>query len=125
MALPDRSPLGDLALLTLVVAHGTDADLDPRETRVLVQQLDDVGETLGDVHSGADLSDLVETAVGDYGALSVRELDVVVGRLAHALDGAQLARAHAALVRVADADGVVHTMEKTFLRHLAQAWGLD
>ena len=120
-----HSPLADLALLTLVVAHGTDADLDPRETRVLVQQLDEVGEDLRDAHSGADLSDLVEAAVKAYGALSVRDLDEVVDRLGRALDPAQVARVHAALVRVADADGVVHTMERTFLRHLAQAWGLD
>ncbi len=123
--MPDSpSPLADLALLALVVAHGTDADLDPRETHVLVQQIDEVGADLRDAHSGADLSRLVEGAVAAYGALSVRGLDDVVTRLGDALDAAQIARAHAALVRVADADGVVHTMEKTFLRHLAQAWGL-
>lgn len=119
------SPLADLALLTLVVAHGTDADLDPRETQVLVQQLDEVGEELRDAHSGADLSGLVEAAVAAYGELSIRDLDEVVARLRRTLDQAQIARAHAALVRVADADGVVNTMERTFLRHLAQAWGLD
>ena len=119
------SPLADLALLALVVAHGTDADLDPRETHVLVQQLDEVGEELRDAHSGADLSLLVESAVRAYGELSVRGVDEVVTRLGQTLDAAQIARAHAALVRIADADGVVHTMEKTFLRHLAQAWGLD
>ncbi|WP_420454973.1 TerB family tellurite resistance protein [Rubrivirga sp.] len=128
MAHPDSpeapSPLDDLALLTLVVAHGTDADLDPRETRVLVRQLDALSDVFDDAHSGADLSDLVENAVEAYGRLSVRGLDDVVARLRDTLDTALLARAHAALVEVADADGVVHTMEKTFLRHLAQAWRL-
>ncbi len=123
---PDASsPLADLALLTLVVAHGTDADLDPRETRVLVDQLDRISGVLGDAISGADLSDLVERAVGAYGAVSVVGLDTVVARLRDALDAVQLARAHAALVQVADADGVVHTMEATLLRHVAQAWGLE
>ena len=123
----DPAPLADLALLTLVVAHGTDADLDPRETRALVHQLDLLSDAFGgdEVHSGADLSDLVERAVEAYGALSVRGLDDVVIRLRDALDPTQLARAHAALVEVADADGVVHTMEKTFLRHVAEAWDID
>ena len=125
--MPDSSPLADLVLLTLVVAHGTDADLDPRETKTLVHQLDLLSDTFGDedIRSGADLSDLVERAVEAYGALSVRGLDDVVIRLRDGLDAAERARAHAALVEVADADGVVHTMEKTFLRHVAQAWGLD
>lgn len=120
------SPLADLALLCLVVAHGTDADLDPRETQVVVEQLDRLAADLGEeAHSGFDLSGLVETAVGAYGALSLRDLDDVVGRLRESLAPEVLARMHAALVRVADADGVVHTMEKAFLLHLAQSWGLD
>ena len=120
------TPLEDLALLTLVVAHGTDADLDPRESRALVRQLDLLSDAFGDdaVHSGADLSHLVEAAVEAYGALSVLGLDAVVGRLKERLSETERARAHAALVEVADADGTVHTMEKTFLRHVAQAWGL-
>lgn len=120
------TPLEDLALLTLVVAHGTDADLDPRETRALVHQLDLLSDAFGEdsVHSGADLSHLVEAAVAAYGRLSVVGLDEIVARLGDRLSKAERARAHAALVEVADADGVVHTMEKTFLRHIAQAWGL-
>ena len=120
------TPLDDLALLTLVVAHGTDADLDPRETRVLVEQLGELASVLApDVHSGADLSDVVERAVGAYGALRVAGLDAVVARFRDAVPPETLARAHAALVRVADADGVVHTMERTVLLHVAQAWGLE
>ena len=120
----EPTPLADLALLALVVAHGTDADLDPRESREMVRQLDHIAAAFGDEASGADLSDLVERAVRDYGRLSVIGLDTVVARLGAALTPAQTARAHAALVEVADADGKVHTMERTLLRHLAQAWGL-
>ncbi len=118
------SALADLALLTIVMAHGTDADLDPRETQILVQQLSLLSSSDGGAASGADLSDLVETAVEAYGELSVRGLDDVVGRLGQALSPEDLARAHAALAAVADADGHVHTMEAAFLRHVAQAWGL-
>ena len=123
MAAP--SPLTDLALLTLVVAHGTDADLDPRESREVVRQLEQVAAELGDEISGADLSDLVEAAVQGYGELSVVGLDAVVLRMRDAWSPVHLARAHAALVGVADADGVMHTMEETVLRHIGQAWGLE
>ncbi len=123
MAAP--TPLADLALLTLVVAHGLDADLDPRESREVVRQLEQVALEIGDEISGADLSDLVESAVQRYGSLSVVGLDTVVLRLRDALPPVHLARAHAALVGVADADGVMHTMEETVLRHIGQAWGLE
>ena len=117
-------PLADLALIALVVAHGTDATLDPRESREIVRQLDLVASEVGDEASGADLSGLVERAVRAYGELRVTGLDEVVARLGAALTPAQAARAHAALVEVADADGAVGTMERTLLRHLAQAWSL-
>lgn len=120
------TPLADLALLTLVVAHGTDADLDPRETRAIVEQLAELAEAVsGDAVSGADLSDVVEAAVEAYGDVRVQGLDRVADRLRGALAPPLLARAHAALVAVATADGVVHTTEGAFLRHLAHAWGLD
>ena len=118
------SPLADLALLALVIAHGTDADLDPRETREVVHQLDELSSDFGIDQSGADLSHLVEDAVSAYGALRVRGIDDVVARLNETLDDGQRQRALAALVSVADADGVLHTMEATVLRHLAQAWGV-
>ena len=122
----EPGPLSDLAVLTLVVAHGTDASLDPRETRVLVEQIADLAAVLDpDVHSGADLGDVVEQAVDAYGDLSVVGLDTVVARFRDTVPAPTLARAHAALVQVARADGVVHTMERTVLRHLAQAWDLD
>ena len=120
------TPLADLAVLTLVVAHGTDADLDPRETRMLVQQLGELSTLLDpDVHSAADLGAVVEAAVEAYGSLSAVGLDAVVARFRDAVGPALLARSHAALVRVAAADGVVHTMERTVLLHIAQAWGLE
>lgn len=120
-----RDVLADLALLSLVVAHGTDADLDPRETHALVEQVEALSQAFGHETSGEDLSDLVEGAVRAYGDLRVLGLDVVVERVGARTSPAGLARIHAALVAVAEADGRVHTMERTVLRHLAHAWRLD
>ena len=117
-------PLEDLALLTLVVAHGTDAELDARETRALVHQLALMEPRLGHGEGAFDLGEWVHRAVEAYGALSVVELDDVVARLGDALDGTERTRALEALIRVAQADGVFHTMERTFLRHVAQVWGV-
>lgn len=122
---PTRDVLADLALIALVVAHGTDADLDPRETRALVAQVEELARAFGEDPSGEDLSAYVEGAIGAYRDLSVRGLDDVVERVRQRTSPAGLARIHAALVAVAEADGVVHTMERTVLRHIAHAWRLD
>lgn len=122
---PARDVLADLALLALVVAHGTDADLDPRETRTLVEQVQALADVFGEEPSGEDLSALVEAAVAAYGDLRVRGLDDVVERVGMRASPAGLSRLHAALVAVAEADGEVSTMERTLLRHLAHAWRLD
>ncbi|MGB3542568.1 TerB family tellurite resistance protein [Rubrivirga sp.] len=119
------SPLADLALLALVVAHGTDGALDPRETHEMVHQLDVMSGWLEEAHSSSDLSALVQQAVRAYGDVRVVGLDDVVARVRDTLSLDDRARAHASLVEVADADGTLHTMEKTFLRHVAEAWGLD
>ncbi|MEM0963851.1 MAG: TerB family tellurite resistance protein [Bacteroidota bacterium] len=90
-----------------------------------LRQLSLLAEWFGEELSGADLSSLVEGAVRRYGEIRVQGLDEVVDGLREVLTPADRARAHAALVEVAHADEVVHTMERTFLRHLADAWGLS
>ena len=72
------SPLADLALLSLVVAHGTDGDLDPRETNEVVRQLDVMSDWLEGAHSSSELSELVRHAVRAYGDVRVVGLDEVV-----------------------------------------------
>ena len=117
--------LDDLALLALVVAHGTDADLDPRETDALARGLEAISlEFAGAPLSGAELGSLFDRAVGTYRSMSVTDLDEVVSRLAVALDLDQRRRILLTLNRVAGADGVVHTMERTVIGHIAQSWGV-
>lgn len=124
--MPDApTPLVDLALLAIVVAHGMDSDLNVQETEVLVDRVAGAAVALvGHELSGDQLSEIVQGAVERYGALSVQDLDGVVEATRTGWDDGRRARAFAALVAVAEADGVVHTMERTFLRHLGTAWGV-
>ena len=115
--------LADVAVVALVVAHGMDADLDPRESRVAVENLTGLSETLTGTRLGmAELSTHVEGAVTRYGHLTVPAFEALVESLARRLDADARAAAFAVLVSVAEADGVVRTMEQTVLRHIATAW---
>ena len=117
--------LGDLTVVALVVAHGTDADLDPRESRVVVERLSASAEAFaGRAVSMAELSHEVETAIERYRRLTVPDVDVLVARVGAALGEARTGAAFAMLVAVAEADGAVSVMERTVLRHIAEAWGV-
>lgn len=115
--------LADVAVVALVVAHGMDADLDPRESRVAVEHLTGLSETITGSRLGmAELSTHVEDAVARYGRLTVPGFEALVESLAETLGTDGRAAAFAVLVGVAEADGVVRTMEQTVLRHIAAAW---
>ena len=117
--------LSDLAIVALLVAHGTDADLDPRESRVAVERLSASAEALaGRSVSMAELSHEVETAIDRYRRLTVPDVDALVARVGAALGEARRADAFAMLVAVAEADGAVSVMERTVLRHIAEVWGV-
>jgi uncharacterized tellurite resistance protein B-like protein len=117
--------LADVAVVALAVAHGMDADLDPRESRVVIERLSASAVVLtGEPVSMAELSHHVELAVARYGRLTVPELEALVAATGEALGPDRRAEAFAILVGVAEADGVVRTMEQTVLRHIATAWGV-
>ena len=117
--------LADLAVVALVVAHGTDADLDPRESRAVVERLSASAAVLAGRPVGvAELSVAVEAAVDRYRSLTVPDVDALVARLGVALGEERRDEAFAVLVAVAEADGAVSVMERTVLRHIAEAWGV-
>lgn len=113
--------LADLTLLALVIAHGADADLDPREVDTLAERL----HTLAPHLSGDDVIRIVQHAAEVYRDTRVEGAETVVHRIAGALDPDGLARAYAALEAVAEADEDLHPMETRLLRHVAVAWKLD
>lgn len=112
--------LDDLALLALVVAHGTDGRLHQDEAGALLGRLRAI-----EADFGGDAEASLQRAAQRYESARIDRLEDDAARLGLALPPAARARAFAALVAVAEADGVVHPMEATLLRHVAQAWGLD
>ena len=124
--MPDTDPfsedvLADLTLLALVIAHGADADLDPREVDTLADRLHVLAPHL----SGDDVILIVRRAAQVYRDTRVEGAETVVHRLAGALDPEGRARAYDALNAVAEADEALHPMESMLLRHVATAWKLD
>ena len=113
--------LCDLTLLALVIAHGADADLDPREIDALTRRLCRLAPHL----SAGDVAKVVKRGALAYLDSRVEGAETVVYRLAGALDADGRARAYAALRAVAEADETMHPMETTLLRHVAAAWRLD
>ncbi len=113
--------LSDLTLLALVIAHGADADLDPREVDTLAERL----HTLAPRLSGEEVIGIVRRGAKAYLDSRVEGAETVVYRLASALDAEARAEAYAALKAVAEADELMHPMESTLLRHVAAAWRLD
>lgn len=113
-----KESLRDVALLALVIAHGADADLDPREIDAIANRL----LVLDDSLSGDDVIVVFRDAAYAYADMKVVNAEVVVAGLADALDEDDLRRAFAMLRAVAEADGVMHPMESAFLRHVAEAW---
>ena len=119
------SLLADVTVLAFAVAEGMDAELDPRESLAVVRRLSAASAALtGEPVSMAELSHHVEHAVARYGRLTVPELDTLVGSVGETLGAENRAAVFAILVGVAEADGAVTTMEQTFLRHIADAWGV-
>ena len=118
--------LTDFATLAFVIAHGADATLDTREMDVLSNRIESLARTLSLTPlSGTDLGAVLQKATLQYGELAIPDVNTVLDRLGRSLNPEQRSHAYAAFVEIAAADGTMHTMEQTLLRHIATAWHLD
>jgi uncharacterized tellurite resistance protein B-like protein len=113
--------LHDLSLLALLMAHGADADLDPRELDTLAERLLGLHPSL----SGDDVLEVFNRAARAYAEAKVTSTEGVAERLGGLLDETARRRAFALLRAVAEADGVLHVMESALLRHVAQTWEIS
>ena len=123
----DPTPaLTDFATLAFVIAHGADGTLDAREVGMLTRRVETLASTLTlTPMSGEDLTEIVRVASEVYLALPVTDVDSVLDRLGRTLDERQRAEVYGAFVEIAAADGAMHRMEQTLLRHIAVAWRMD
>lgn len=125
----DPDPVGalaDFATLAFLIAFGADADLDAREMDVLTRRIKTLSERLrGAPPSASELADVLQEATRRYYELAIADANILLDRLGRSLDAEQRAEAYGAFVEIAAADDTLHTMEQTFLRHIAVAWHLD
>jgi len=104
-----------------VIAHGADADLDPREVDVLADRLHMLAPSL----SSDEVVAIVRKGAEVYRDSRVEGAETVVHRIAGALHPEALSQAYDALEAVAAADESMHPMESMMLRHVAAAWRLS
>ena len=118
--------LTDFATLAFVIAHGADASLDTREMDVLSKRIESLAEALTLTPlSGDDLGQVLQRATQQYSELAIADTNPVLDRLGRSLQPDQRSEVFAAFVEIAAADGTMHTMEQTLLRHISAAWHLD
>lgn len=114
-----RTDLHGIALLALELAHGTDAELDPREIDTLAERLLVLESSL----SGDDVIVVFREAARKYALRQIAAEDVII-ELGHALGGSLRERAFALLRAVAEADGVIAAGESSLLHRVAEGWNI-
>ncbi|NNE46258.1 MAG: TerB family tellurite resistance protein [Rhodothermales bacterium] len=115
------SRVHDLALVYLALAYGTDSQLSASEMDTIVQ-------LLHGWRSDLELDDVRELAMESLAIFldpdASDEVVVAIDRLHDSLEPDERRRALEDVVRIARADGVLLGRERTFISHLAGAWGL-
>lgn len=113
------SPLHDLAMIYLALAHGTDMDIDPAEEAIMAQKLqawypDATVEQAQKVFHEALLTYVGEHSrhMIDTAIVTVKELLTIDMRIAVLNDLAELA----------SADGAIVPGEISFIQQLAEFW---
>lgn len=111
----------DLALVYISLAFGTDHDLVDNEVST-------IQEKLGHWREHFDAADILEVIMeaatvfleGD----AAHEVTESVNALRSSLDPAQKRRALEDVIRIAEADGILLTSEKSLITQVARAWNL-
>lgn len=111
----------DLALVYISLAFGTDHDLVDNEVSTIQEKLGHWREHF----DAADILEVIMEAVtvfleGD----AAHEVTESVNALRSSLDPAQKRRALEDVIRIAEADGILLTSEKSLITQVARAWNL-
>jgi len=116
------SVLHDLAYIFLVLAHGTDDDLNETEVQVMLNKL----QEWRPLDAPADMQSVLATAgdaysMGEDGQRLKQSIDSV----RESLPREQRMAALNDLVKIANADGVFLDNEEDLINHLLSAWDVD
>lgn len=111
----------DLALVQLALAYGTDHDLSDAELNMITSNLQ---RWRGDVPV-EEVQEVVMEAMTVYLEPNAREeVGRAIGDLRDALSDEERREALEGMMRIAEADGVLLTSERSLISALAQAWGI-
>lgn len=121
--IPDGwSPLHDLALIYLHLAHRTDTDLDDREAEAISRTLN---EWMPDVADDRVINVVLEAMHAYVQGPDKRLFEDSVESLKRSVPSHQRASILDDLVRIASADGEILPTEKDVIRKLSRAWEIE
>lgn len=113
------TPQHDLALIYLVLAHGTDDDLSPSEVDVMLRKLREWLPHL----SAEQTRHVLRTAMYKYAdRRDELRIDRAIASIKNAMPARQRMLALQDLVRLANADGVFLDEEEDLINSLLAAW---
>lgn len=119
LTVSDPVLLQRVAFAALLVASGGEGEFEAQELRTIAGRLRSRFPW-----SDVDIvTEAIAQALIDLGRVSVEVGSAQVAELRDALDPQSLGLVFDDLAAVARADGSVHRMEATLLRHIADAWG--
>ena len=117
----DWSRAHDLALVYFALAYGTDSDLSEDELETTIKSLHAWRPDL----SGDEAREIALEALAVLlDADSSDEVVAAIDRLQESLSGEERERALNDIVAIARADGIMLGRERTFISHVAGAWGI-
>lgn len=123
---PASSPMSparleEMALVALIVASGGEGSISGSALDAILRWLTDRFQDVDAVHR----FDAFARAVARFEKASVTTFSTSVAELGRELSAPERTAAFCDLQRVAEADGVVHAVERTLLRYVADAWKIS
>jgi uncharacterized tellurite resistance protein B-like protein len=115
-----QDDLRSVALLALLLAHGADEELHPREIDAIARHLLDLNQAL----SVEEVMAIFRGACKIYALKGIRA-EEIIAELARSLGPPARQQAYSLLQSVAEADEALLPAEFTLLSHIADAWDLE
>lgn len=116
------TPLHDLTLIFLVLAHGTDDDLSKNEVDLMIRKLE---EWLPDL-SSSRIREILRSAMNRYAdGLDEAGIRRAIASVRDSMPAQQRMAALHDLIQIANADGVFLDVEEDLINNLLAEWEVD